>query len=87
MLNTSGQCSQSVIWQASVDAASQNWLHLSATAGTIGKHGSSLVVQVNTSGMLLGTYTGQIRLTANASTGASLQGGPQSVAVTLTVIL
>lgn len=86
MLNTSGQCSQSVIWQASVDAASQNWLHLSATSGTIGKHGSSLVVQVNTSGMLLGTYTGQIRLTANAS-GASLQGSPQSVAVTLTVIL
>ena len=86
MLNTSGQCSQSVIWQASVDAASQNWLHLSATSGTIGRHGSSVVVQVNTSGMLLGTYTGQIRLTANAS-GASLQGSPQSVAVTLTVIL
>ncbi len=86
-LNTSGQCTQSVTWQASVDAASQNWLHLSATSGTIGKNGSSLVVQVNTSGMLLGTYTGQLRLTADDSTGASLQGSPQSVAVTLTVIL
>jgi len=86
-LNTSGQCSQPVTWQASVDTASQNWLHISATSGMIGKNGSTLVVHVNTSGMLLGTYTGQIRLTADDSMGVSLQGSPLSVAVTLTVIL
>jgi flagellar biogenesis protein FliO len=69
-----------------VDPASRNWLQLSAATGTIGKNGSTLIVQVNAHGLLLGTYTGQITLAAEAA-GTPLKGSPSSVAVMLTVIL
>jgi len=82
-----GNCSQPVSWAASVDSASQGWLHLATTSGVIGKSGSTLVVQVNTNGKLLGTYSGQITLTAFQQSGTAAQGSPQSVPVTLTVVL
>src|SRR6202011_1848767 len=46
-LTISGNCPQPVSWAASVDAASQGWLHLALTSGVISKGGATLVVQVN----------------------------------------
>jgi hypothetical protein len=86
-LSVAGNCSQPVSWSASVDAASQGWLHLATTSGVASKSGSTLVVQVNTNGKLLGTYSGQITLTAIEQNGTAAQGSPQGIPVTLTVVL
>ncbi len=86
-LSVSGNCPQSVSWAASSDAASQGWLHLAVTSGVVSKSGATLVVQVNTNGKLLGTYTGQITLTANDRSGVATLGSPQAISVTLTVVL
>jgi len=86
-LSITGNCLQPVSWTASVDAGSQGWLHLGATSGIASKNGSTLLVQVNTNGKLLGTYTGQITLVAVDHSGAATQGSPQAIPVTLTVVL
>ena len=86
-LSVTGNCSQPVSWSASVDSASQGWLHLSTTSGTVAKSGSTLVVQVNANGKVLGAYSGQITLTATGQNGTSAQGSPTGVPVTLTVVL
>jgi Viral BACON domain len=86
-LSITGNCAQPVTWTASVDAGSQGWLHLGATSGIADKNGSTLLVQVNTNGKLLGTYTGQITLVAVDHSGAATQGSPQAIPVTLTVVL
>ena len=86
-LSVTGNCSQPVSWTASVDAASQGWLHLATTSGVVGKSGSTLVVQVNANGKLLGAYSGQITLTAIEQGGRAAQGSPTGVPVTLTVVL
>ena len=87
VLSITGNCTQPVTWAASVDAGSQGWLHLGATSGIAGTNGSALLVQVNTNGKLLGTYTGQITLVAVDHSGAATQGSPQAIPVTLTVVL
>ena len=86
-LSMSGNCSQPVSWAASVDAASQGWLHLAASSGVVSNGGATLVVQVNTNGKLLGTYTGQITLTAADHSGVAAQGSPAAISVTLTIVL
>lgn len=83
-LSVTGNCPQPVSWTASVDAASSGWLHLATTSG---KGGGTLVVQVNTNGKLLGTYSGQITLAATDHSGVAAQGSPQAVSVSLTVVL
>src|SRR6266566_142655 len=87
VLSITGNCPQPVTWTASVDAGSQGWLHLGATSGIASKNGSTLLVQVNTNGKLLGTYTGQITLVAVDHSGAATQSSPQAIPVTLTVVL
>jgi hypothetical protein len=86
-LSMSGNCPQPLSWAASVDAASQGWLHLAGASGVVSKGGATLVVQVNTNGKLLGTYTGQITLTATDHNGVATQGSPTAISVTLTVVL
>jgi hypothetical protein len=86
-LSVTGNCPQPVSWSASADAASQGWLHLAVASGVVSKGGATLVVQVNTNGKLLGTYTGQITLTAIDHSGTATRGSPQAVSVTLTVVL
>jgi hypothetical protein len=44
VLNTSGNCPQTVLWTASVDTSSQKWLTLSATSGTVSSQGSVIVL-------------------------------------------
>jgi len=53
----------------------------------LGNNGGTIVVNVNASGKLLGTYTGQITLTAVEKGGVTVQGSPQAVSITMTVIL
>ena len=71
---------------ASVDAGSRNWLALSATSGSDNGNGSTIVVNVNAQGKLIGRYTGQITLEATDSNGGPVRDSPQYIAVTLNVI-
>jgi hypothetical protein len=80
-LSSTGNCSLPVSWTARVDST---WLQLSSTSGSDNGSGSSFGVNVNASGLNIGTYNGVISLSAVGSGGASVVGNPQ-IAVTLTV--
>lgn len=82
-----GNCARPVSWMASVDAGSRNWLSLSATSGFDNGNGSTIVVNVNAQGKLVGRYTGQITLEATDSNGGLVRESPQYIAVTLNVIV
>jgi hypothetical protein len=82
-----GNCSRPVSWTASVDTGSRNWLALSATSGSDNGNGSTIVVNVNAQGKLIGRYTGQITLEATDSNGGPVRDNPQYIAVTLNVIV
>ena len=82
-----GNCARPVSWTASVDAGSRNWLALSATSGSDNGNGSTIVVNVNAQGKLIGRYTGQITLEATDSNGGPVRDNPQYIAVTLNVIV
>ncbi|HZR44361.1 MAG TPA: hypothetical protein VFB12_29885, partial [Ktedonobacteraceae bacterium] len=81
-VSESGNCSRPVSWTAVVDAGSRKWLVLSTTSST---DNSTLMVHVNTQGMLLGNYQGQITFSATDSNGTAIQHSSQVVSVTLTV--
>ncbi|GCE13634.1 BACON domain-containing protein [Tengunoibacter tsumagoiensis] len=82
-LTETGDCGRPITWSLSQDSASQAWLVPSATTGSDTGMGASLTVHVKTSGMVLGTYKGQMTLTATDRNG---QASSQIVTVTLTVI-
>jgi uncharacterized membrane protein len=54
-------------WQASVDTASANWLSLSTNKGTVQQGAVPQTVQVNvdTSGLAAGSYSGTVNITSN----------------------
>ena len=56
------------------------------SVGTDNGNGSTIVVNVNAQGKLLGRYTGRITLQATDSNGVPVQGSPKYIAVTLNVI-
>jgi hypothetical protein len=85
-LSVTGNCSQHVTWTASVNAASQSWLHVGPTSGDIKGSGSTLVVQANAHHMMIGVYNGQITLAAVDHSGVPTQVSSQTVQVTLTVV-
>ncbi len=87
VLQERGNCVWPISWTASVNAGSQKWLIISATSGTDSGSGSTIVVHVNTRGMVVGIYNGQITLSATESNGGVVQNARQTVSVTLTVIL
>ena len=66
-------------WQASSDAASATWLSLATTKGTVqtGAAPQTVQVNVNTTGLAAGSYSGTITITSN--------GGNAQVGVTLVV--
>ena len=66
-------------WQASSDAASATWLSLTTTKGTVqtGAAPQTIQVNVNTTGLAAGSYSGTITVTSN--------GGHAQVGVTLVV--
>ncbi len=85
VLKTVGTCPRTVLWTASVDTASQKWLVLSATSGTLGDKGSAINVNVKAKSLLPGSYRGQIVISAVGKTGGAIPNSPVSVLVTLTV--
>jgi hypothetical protein len=85
-LQTVGSCAYPVTWTATVDAASSSWLIPSTTSGQDSGNGSVITVHVNTSGMVLGIYRGQISVSAVDSNGVSVGNTTPTVGVGLTVI-
>jgi hypothetical protein len=85
-LKATGNCSQPVSWQTSIDAGSQGWLSLSPGAGNEDGTGSTIAVHVDVSGKLLGNYTGRIAFSAQDATGASVTASPSIVSVSLSVL-
>ena len=85
-LQTVGNCVYPVTWTATVDTDSRSWLIPSVTSGQDSGQGSVITVRVNTSGMLLGFYRGQISVSAVDSSGASASNTAPTVGVALTVI-
>lgn len=79
-LSETGNCVRPVSWQASTD---HSWVALSSTNGS---NGGTITVHISSSGMLLGTYTANITLSAVDKNGAGVQNSPQTVSVTLTVL-
>lgn len=79
-LADAGNCTQSVLWKASVD---QTWVSLSSNSGS---NGGTIMVSINKLLPLPGTYKAHITFSATSG-GSSVQVNPQSVQVTLTVKL
>jgi hypothetical protein len=78
-LKETGNCAQQVTWSAT---GNQSWLTLSKASGT---GSSSITVHVNAQGMLPGTYSARITLSAFDSNRTTIQVSPQTIPVTLTV--
>jgi BACON domain-containing protein len=81
-LSEKGTCARPVTWTATGDTGSSTWLVLSAASGTDSGSGSTLGVNVNSTNVLPGTYTGAITIKATDSAGS---GSGQTINVTLTV--
>jgi Viral BACON domain len=78
-LKETGNCVQPVSWSAQTD---RGWLILSNTNGT---DNGSITIHANAQGMLPGTYSAQITLSASDSNKVSIQVNPQTISVTLQV--
>jgi hypothetical protein len=79
-LSTGPDCTSPISWQGSSDVP---WVTLSPSSGT---ESSTITVQANTSGKLIGTYTAHITFQGTDSSGVPLVVSPATVTVTLTVI-
>ncbi len=86
VLNAVGTCPRTFTWTASVNVGSQKWLVLSATAGSAGAAGSTIVVSVKARTLLPGVYNGQITISAVGKGGGAIQNSPVTIPVTLTVV-
>jgi len=84
-LSEAGTCARPVSWTATADAASSSWLVLTPASGTDSGSGSTLSVNVNTTSLIPGTYSGTISISATDSAGVAVSGSPQTIPVTLTV--
>jgi hypothetical protein len=87
MFTGTGNCVWPVTWTSSVTPTA-NWLALTAPGGTVkgtGQSGST-GVGANIAGLAAGTYTTKVTISASDSSGATVQGSPQSFSVTLTVL-
>ena len=73
-------------WHTDVLALGTSWLDATPTGGTVPAGGTGQVtVNVATSDLTPGTYTGQVTLVATDSRGASASGSPQVITVGLTM--
>lgn len=84
-LKGGGSCAYPVTWTALVDSDDRSWLATSASSGAENGSGSTITISINRENMLLGNYTGHITITAFDNNNASVQGGTQTVTVTLNV--
>ena len=77
-VSETGTCARPVSWTATAGS----WLVIPAASGT---DNGMLSVNVNTTGLVPGTYTGNITITATDSAGTAVVGSPRTVPVMLTV--
>lgn len=77
----------SFYWQASINTGAAPWLRVSALGGTIGANQSGqIAVNVDIADLGIGTYTAQLSFTATDSAGIQVQGSPQLLSVTLSIL-
>lgn len=80
IVNTGGS---PLYWQVSVDSS---WLSVTPDNGTVAAGQSEqMTVKVNIAGLTPGSYNAQITVSATDSSGARIQGSPQTLSVTLTI--
>ena len=87
MFTGTGNCVWPVSWTTSV-APAATWLALAPSSGAVKGTGQSgsLVVAPTIAGLPAGTYTTRVTIAASDASGATVQGSPQTFAVTLTVL-
>jgi len=73
-------------WNTNVNILSSSWLNVSPTGGSVqlGQTGQ-LVVNVDTSHLTPGTYSGQITLNGRDNSGNTASGSPQLVSINLVI--
>ena len=83
----SGNCAWPLSWQA-MKAPRAPWLLLSPFSGTFPASGqpTTLNLSVNIANLPVGTYSTNISITANDGPNTTVQGSPQTFAVTLTIL-
>ncbi len=83
--NETGTCARPVSWTATASNGA-SWLSVSPASGSDSGSGATVTANVNTTGLQPGTYQGTITISATGNGGAVVQGSPQTVTVTLTVV-
>ncbi len=78
---------ENLYWQANFDSAANPWLSLNPIRGTIGSaQGMSVGVSVQSVGLPSGDYSALITVIGTDNSGNQVQGSPQIIQVTLTVL-
>ncbi len=78
---------ENLYWQANFDSTANPWLSLNPTRGTIGSaQGMSVGVSVQSVGLPSGDYSALITVIGTDNSGNQVQGSPQIIQVTLTVL-
>jgi Viral BACON domain/Carboxypeptidase regulatory-like domain len=82
-----GSCVWPLSWKTSV-SPSGNWLTQTASSGTIGGAGQSgsVGVNANITGLVAGTYSTTVTISASDASGVVVQGSSQTFTVTLTIL-
>jgi len=74
-------------WQANINSSSSSWLSITpANGNVVAGHSIAAQVNVNTVGLIPGSYNGQITFTATDASGMQVQDSPQTAVVTLNVL-
>ena len=86
-ITASGNCGWPLNWQAQA-ANAPAWLQLTPASGTLVASGqsTSIMVGANIAGLTANTYTTQITITATDGSNTPVQGSPETILVTLTVL-
>ncbi len=87
MFTGTGSCMWPLSWQTSVTPAA-SWLTLIQASGTIGGTGQSgsLGVNSNVTGLVAGSYSTTVTISASDASAVAVQGSTQTFTVTLTVL-
>ena len=86
-ITASGNCGWPLNWQAQV-ANAPAWLQVAPTSGALVASGqsTSIMVGANIAGLTANTYTTEITVTATDGSNTPVQGSPETISVTLTVL-
>ncbi len=86
-ITASGNCGWPLNWHAQV-ANAPAWLQLAPASGTLVASGqsTSIMVGANIAGLTANTYTTEITVTATDGSNMPVQGSPETISVTLTVL-